>query len=169
MKKATCVYIIDSVAKDVLMARKTRKVGIGYWFGYGGKREGDESPEECTLRETKKETNGIELDESQLERVAVIDFYKGETFIFGKPGFRVIFYRTFQLVDRIVDETEEMADPTWFSIDDLPFDQMMPGDKFFIPEVLAGIPVRGWIHFSDDEKTVFDHSVDRCLPEDLVF
>lgn len=37
MNRATIVYIVNSKTNEVLMAKKTRKVGVGYWFGYGGK------------------------------------------------------------------------------------------------------------------------------------
>lgn len=76
MAKATIVYIVDPDLGEVLMAKKVRKVGIGYYFGYGGEIEDGESPEDCTVRETKKESRRtIVLDKNKLEAIAHIRFF----------------------------------------------------------------------------------------------
>lgn len=170
---ATIVYLVNPVEGTVIMAKKTRKVGIGYWFGYGGKIEADEDPETCTCRETADETGKkigdvhITILPEHLERVALIDFYKGVERPSGNPTFRVLCYRATQWTGEPI-ETDEMANPKPFPIDHLPWDEMKPGDELFVPQIIAGTPVKGWIRFRDDEKEVFDSDVNPCRIEDLV-
>ena len=173
MKKATIVYIIDPDTQEVLMAKKTRKVGVGYWFGYGGKIDPDETPKDCTIRETYTETGEkITLMREQLEPVALIDFYNEEKMVPGTddPSFRVLFYRALVAKGTIgtAITTDEMADPTWFRITQLPWKAIMPGDELFIPQVLLGAAVKGWVHFSDGTKTVIGYDLKKCASGDLV-
>ena len=35
-------------------------------------------------------------------------------------------------------QTKEMIDPRWYKIDNLPFDQMMLADRYWLPQVLSG-------------------------------
>ena len=170
MLKATIVYIVDPVTHEVLMAKKTRKVGVGYWFGYGGKIEEGETAEACTVREVEEETGGVIIDEATLERVALIDFYRGaelKPFV-DEPTFRVLCYRLFLDKSTINPvTTEQMADPTWFPVDNLPHAEMKPGDELFVPQIIAGTLIKGWVHFSDDAKTVLASTIEPCTITEL--
>ncbi|MFZ4499922.1 MAG: NUDIX domain-containing protein [Minisyncoccia bacterium] len=172
MAKATIVYIIDPETNEVLMARKVRKVGTGFWFGYGGKIEPGQTPQECTIEETLEESGGIiRLSEAELEPVALIEFYKGEHTVpkADAPLFSVLFYRALKTKASVGEPltTDEMADPTWFPIDSLPWDEIMPGDELLLPQVLAGTPIKGWVHFTSDEKGVIGSSIENCSVGDL--
>lgn len=173
MAKATIVYIIDPQTNEVLMARKVRKVGTGFWFGYGGKIEAGQTPQECTIEETFEESGGvIKLSEEELEPVALIDFYKGEdtTPLVDTPLFSVLFYRALKTKASVGEPltTDEMADPTWFPVDNLPWDEIMPGDELLLPQVLAGTPIKGWVHFTSNEKEVIGSSIENCTLAELV-
>ncbi len=165
--RATIIYLIDKDKGSVLMAKKTRKVGIGYWFGYGGKIDEGEDEDISVCRETKEESGGIELDPKDLERVALIDFYKGADRPFGQPTFRVLCYRVLTWKGES-SSTIEMADPTFFPINNLPLQEMKPGDELFVPQILAGTPVKGWIRFTDDSKAIIGSDIKPCSLEDLV-
>ncbi|SRR6266403_2925801 len=173
--KATIVYIIDKETNEVLMAKKRRKVGVGYWFGYGGKIEDDETPEQCTIRETFKESgNIIKLNEADLEPLALISFYKGKESgpLNADPVFEVIGYRIFVNKHEIgiPVTTDEMADPQWFSIiNGIPWDKMKPGDELILPQILLGAPVKGWVHFSDDSTEVLGSSIMPCKIREITF
>ena len=65
------------------------------------------------------------------------------------------------------ETTDEMADPTWFPILNLPLDEMKPGDELFVPQVLLGTPIKGFIHFSDDSKQVIEPSIFPCKKEEI--
>ena len=57
MKNTTLCYITRG--NEVLMLHRTKKeqdINRDKWIGIGGKFEGNESPDECLLREAKEET-----------------------------------------------------------------------------------------------------------------
>ena len=61
MHNSTLCYITRG--NDVLMLHRVKKkndVNKDKWIGIGGKFEGEESPDECILREAKEET-GLNL------------------------------------------------------------------------------------------------------------
>lgn len=127
-----CFLVKD---KQVLLARKAKKIGEGCWCGYGGGIDEGETELQANQRETKEES-GVEIDSSSLEKVALVDFHNtksdGTTFVC-----RVHVY----LADKwrgVPKETEEMLMPTWFEIDNLPFDEMMPADIDWIPYIFKG-------------------------------
>jgi hypothetical protein len=64
--QATIVYIIDPNTHEVLMAKKVRKVGVGYWFGYGGKIDEGQTAEESIIDEALKESGNIIKKENTL-------------------------------------------------------------------------------------------------------
>lgn len=57
----------------VLLAMKKRGFGKGRWNGYGGKAKPNESVEQSAVRETREES-GVTIEETALEKVAVLDF-----------------------------------------------------------------------------------------------
>ncbi len=57
MRNTTLCYVLRG--NDVLMLHRVKKkndVNQDKWIGIGGKFEGEESPEECLLREAREET-----------------------------------------------------------------------------------------------------------------
>jgi len=130
---ATLGFLIKG--DKILLAKKAKKIGAGCWNGYGGGINEGESPKEAMAREFNEEANII-VDESSLEKVAIIYFHNtksdGNKFI---CKVYVYFVKKWQ-GDPI--ETEEMLCPTWFRFDSLPFDNMMPTDKVWMPEILSG-------------------------------
>ena len=66
----------------IFLAMKKTGFGAGFLNGYGGKQEaGDASTEATALREMKEES-GVTVQLEDLEKVAVIDFFKGGQHIF---------------------------------------------------------------------------------------
>lgn len=173
MAKATLVYIIDPDTQEVLLAKRVaKKVGLGYWFGYGGKVEDGESPEDCACRETFEESGGvIHLKKENLEKVALIRFFNKPEMNphTDEPGFEVLCYRIFQKKEDIGSpvSTEEMGSPTWFPIHSLPVHEMKSGDELFVPQILQGTLVKGWLWFGPDG--VLGSDIKPCDSKDLVF
>lgn len=167
MKKATILYIlrIRDGKTQVLMAKKTRVVGVGKWFGYGGKIEENETATECTARELRDEST-LKINEEDLLPVGLIDFYKGDC-PFGDPSFRVMFYIAWNF-SGTEQESDEMKTPTWFDIDSLPLDEMKAGDEKFIPRILRGEIIKGFSRFSEDETILIESNIETCSISDLV-
>lgn len=146
MKTLTlCVLMKEG---SVLLAMKKRGFGAGRWNGYGGKLEGDETPEEGVVREIKEES-GTDVEAADLEKLGSIDFYFPD-----KPDWNqnVIVYRTFVWKGEPI-ETEEMK-PEWFSFENIPYTDMWPGDDEWLPYLLRGEKFTGEIHFKEEGKGV---------------
>ena len=172
MKKATIVYITrnNQGVKEVLLAIKQKFVGIGKWFGYGGKIEKGETPKACTVRETADETGKkaglpyITLNPDKLRPVALITFYRGETAT--NALFQVLFY-TCDTYTGEASDTDEMQNPTWFPVDGLP--KLKEGDELIVPKILNGEILKGWIRFSENGEKLISHDIQPATAEELVF
>ena len=90
MHNSTLCYIIRG--NDVLMLHRVKKkndINKDKWIGIGGKFEGEESPDECILREAKEET-GLTLTKYKCRGIVtfVNDGCEGEyMFLFTADGF----------------------------------------------------------------------------------
>ena len=130
----------QKVADEVLLAMKTGKIGAGCWNGYGGGIEAGETSEMAAVREFSEESGGTPILAEALIKMAVADFHNTYE---DKTSFvcRVHIF----LAEKWSGEptsTEMMVDPTWFKrIDGLPFDKLMPADRFWLPAVLIYRPI----------------------------
>ncbi len=70
LKQAVLVYLVEG--DKVWLATKARHIGEGKLCGYGGGVEKDETEIHACFREIKKETSGINIDISSLEKVAIL-------------------------------------------------------------------------------------------------
>lgn len=140
--QATLCFLVKD--KKVLLAKKMKKIGKGFWNGYGGGIENGENPETAAIRELWEESDGIETMLEHLEKVAVLDFHNtkedGTNFVCQVHTYLV---RTWQ-GDAVA--TNEMSNPTWFNVNELPLSEMLPADKKWLPLILAGkkIQVKAW-------------------------
>lgn len=124
---ATLIYVVSD--DKVLLARKTRKVNVGKWTGYGGKIDEGETELECAKRELESES-GLKIKTESLQKVGIIDFFNSETDVW-----RVHTY----IIDEFEGEpvaTDEMDEPKWFDIEDLNFDMMPWSDVYWLPLIL---------------------------------
>lgn len=138
MKKYTLAFICAE--KRVLLGRKKRGFGAGYWNGFGGKVEPGESSEAAIRREVREECG---LCVEQLESAGGLRFvFAGDPVWMDVQLFRVLDW------SGQVQESEEMA-PAWFDRDSLPFDKMWADDRFWLPQLLTGRTVSGDFYFSD--------------------
>ena len=91
MKQTTLCYITRG--DQVLMLHRVKKkndVNRDKWLGIGGHFEGEESPDECLLREAREET-GLELTSWRCRGVVTFlcDLCEGEyMYLFTADGFR---------------------------------------------------------------------------------
>jgi len=114
-------------ADKILLARKTRKIGQGLLNFYGGKVEPGETIEEAAKRELEKES-GLAL--VQQAKRGIIRFENvGNTAI-------VHIYKT-ECGEGEPQDSEEMVEAQWFDRENLPLDQMMSGDKYWLIHYLS--------------------------------
>jgi ADP-ribose pyrophosphatase YjhB (NUDIX family) len=146
---ATLCYLVKE--NKVLLAIKAKKIGQGCWNGYGGGIDGDETPEQSVIRELFEESD-IKTSIEHLSKVAIVDFHntKSDNSIFS-CRVHVYFVNAWKGEAK---ETEEMLQPTWFNKNNLPLDKMMPADKFWLPEVLAGKKIIAQAHYGPFQKTL---------------
>ena len=148
-KAATVVFPLRG--DNVLLARKTRKIGAGCWNGYGGVPDPGETLPACAVRELFEES-GLSACPEDLTKIAIMDFHNtksdGTTFIA-----RVHFY-TLAVWEGECHATDEMADPTWFPREQLPLLEMMPADRVYLPLVFSGKKIVGTAHYTPFQQAL---------------
>ena len=144
MNKQLTLCIVQKGDK-ILLGMKKRGFGIGRWNGFGGKVQSGESVDAAARREIKEEA-GIIV--GKIHEVGVIDF----DFI-ENPG--VLETHVFKVVDFTGEpaEGEEMR-PRWFNIDEIPYDEMWPDDRHWLPLLLSDKKFRGRFLFGPDDTIV---------------
>lgn len=144
MRQTTlCLLIKDD---KILLAMKKRGFGVGKWNGTGGKFDPakDKTILDAAIRETKEEV-GLEIKNP--ERVGLFHFhfpYKPE----WDQDTHLFLYKEFAGEPK---ESDEMA-PKWFSINEIPYEQMWDEDKYWIPHILKGEIIEGDFVFGEGEK-----------------
>ncbi len=131
----------------VLLAMKKRGFGEGKWNGFGGKLQEGEALEDCVVRETREE-GGITLINPEL--VGKVRFI----FLDGDEDHLAYFYRATEY-EGTPRETEEMK-PEWFDADKLPYDQMWPDDKHWMPLLLQKRKFDGRFGFMGKDIEFFE-------------
>lgn len=143
LPEATLCHLVD--CGRALLIRKKRGVGAGNYVGPGGKLEGDESLEECVIREVREEV-GIHV--SDVEKAGAFVYYSDDwdavVHVFRASDF-----------DGTPQETEE-AVPRWVPVDDLPFSEMWATDREWLPAVLDGDTFCGRFVYSEGEPRQVD-------------
>ena len=139
---ATLCHLVDgdAGATETLLIHKKRGVGSGQWVGPGGKVEADETVRECVIREVREEVG-----------IVVQDPQKAGVFVYRSDDWDAVVH-VFRATEYVgtPEETEE-ADPRWFPVDDLPFDEVWQTDREWLPHVLDGETFRGRFVYSDGE------------------
>ncbi len=149
METTLCLLRKDD---KILLARKKRGFGEGKYNGVGGKLEGSETPEEAMIRETREEIN---VTPTKYEKVGTVEFdeyYKGE-----QANLIFHLYMAYEW-DGEPTESEEMA-PKWFSIDEIPYDEMFRDDTYWLPLVLEGKKIKAYFKF-DKEWNILEKKIE---------
>ncbi|MDO8435992.1 MAG: 8-oxo-dGTP diphosphatase [bacterium] len=148
-KKILTLCIIHQKNK-VLLGMKKRGFGQGRWNGFGGKIKEGESIIDAANRELMEEI-GIKVQDFQ--HLGVLDFsWK------NKP--EILQVHIFKASDFIgvPSESEEMK-PEWFSVNEIPFQEMWQDDKHWLPLFLENKKFQGKFLF-DDADNILDYSLD---------
>ena len=135
----------------ILLARKTKKIGKGCWNGYGGGVESGEPPEQTAVRELLEESKVVGRPQD-LEKIALVYFHNqksdGTTFVCKVHVYSLSRW------EGGVEATDEMTTPTWFALDHLPFNTMLPADVFWLPLALRGKKLVATAHYGPFQKTL---------------
>ena len=129
----TGTLLFVSTAGRLLLIRKKRGHGAGKINAPGGKVDAGETPLQSAVRETREEVGIRALAPAHMAVLRFVDRvdpqWLGHVFVArdyeGTPV-----------------ETDE-AQPFWVPLDAIPYDQMWEDDRIWLPEILAGRPVRG--------------------------
>ncbi|MEK7649491.1 MAG: 8-oxo-dGTP diphosphatase [Patescibacteria group bacterium] len=145
-RKILTLCIVEKTGQ-ILLGMKKRGFGEGRWNGFGGKVELSEAIEESAKREVREEAG---IEPTELEERGVLDFeFQNDPKILEVHIFQVIAWKG------VPKESEEM-EPQWFDIEKIPFDQMWPDDRYWLPLFLEGKKFGGKFIFdrpSDQEYT----------------
>jgi len=142
---------------SVLLGMKKRGFGEGFWNGFGGKIKKGETIKEAAIRECKEEA-GIIV--TQIEPRGTLRFSNEE-------DDKILHVYVFVVKAYLgtPQETEEMR-PQFFPLDKIPYKNMWPDDRYWIPLLLGGKYFFGTFHFSDD-KTIKSYELHECGKADV--
>ena len=138
--QTTLLYLFKE--NQILLAMKKRGFGAGNYNGIGGKLEPGETVEHAMLRETMEEIN-VTPTNYQKHGVLRFDMYvKGEHVLED-----VHVFTTTEFAGEPC-ETEEMR-PSWFDLKQIPWEQMYPTDKMWLPWLIKNRgSLNGFFKFS---------------------
>ena len=131
MKKLQTTLLILRNDNKILLARKKRGFGFGKWNGVGGTVEEKETPEEAMIRETQEEISVTPIEYEKIGIIRFVEYIKEEL---TTNDMHLYIATKWQGVPK---ESEEMQ-PKWFSINNLPWEEMFSDDKYWLPLVLKG-------------------------------
>lgn len=95
------------------------------------------------IRETEEEIN---VTPTKYEKVGLMEF--DEYYIGNKQNLVFHLYIAYEWVGDPT-ESEEMS-PKWFKIDDIPYDNMFPDDKYWLPLILDGKKIKAYFEFDEE-------------------
>lgn len=139
------------IGTDVLLAKKLKKIGKGKLNGWGGKKEKHETITECAVREFETES-GVKINPRDLILVGSVDFVThnsdGSTTLFKVFVHRIYVWKgTFRA-------TREMGMPKAYSTHSLPFDKLMPADRYWLPEMLRQRDIKAYVEYGPKQKSL---------------
>ena len=145
MIKKECTLLFLRRENEILLAMKKRGFGSDRYNGIGGKIEPGETIEQAMVRECQEEICVTPLN---YWKVAEHDFVQDK----GEGAWRM--YVHAYICDQWEGEpaeTDEMA-PEWFTLDNIPYDNMWQDDKHWLPQVLGGDKISGAFTFDENEN-----------------
>ena len=154
LKQATLVFLIkksDLGIQDMCLAMKKRGFGMNKWNGVGGKVESGETIEQAAIRETEEE---IAVHIQDIDKVAELTFH----FTHNPSWDQVVHVYLAESWSGDPTESEEMR-PQWYTVDSIPYDNMWPDDKFWLPEIVQGNKLKASFTL-DENDTILDQQID---------
>jgi len=147
LRNATLVFLVkksQGKVTDICLAMKKRGFGMNRWNGVGGKVDDhNETIEGAAKREAKEE---IDVFVKELKKVAELSFYFPHN-----PKWNQLVHVFFsESWEGEPSESEEM-NPQWFSLPEIPFQDMWSDDIFWLPEVLKENLLKAVFKFGEND------------------
>jgi 8-oxo-dGTP diphosphatase/2-hydroxy-dATP diphosphatase len=133
-KKVMTEVLAVNDSEVLLGRRKKNGFGSGKWLGFGGKLESGESIEEAMTRECQEEAN---ISITKYEKRGILTFH-----YIDDPDMEVHYFEALEYEGEPTESNE--MEIGWFEIDKIPYDNMWPNDRYWLPKFLE----RKW--FSGD-------------------
>lgn len=160
---ATLVLLRDKIGRICLAPKKENIHKKGQelhgsskkWNGYGGKQEPGETILETAIRELFDES-GVQANKEDLNYVAKLGFFwpGNET---SAPDMLVYVFFLSIFAGEPKEGAREMGTPQFFCPNEIPYHDMMPADKLFLPKIISG------------EKLVWDVYFGKTTPSGSVY
>ena len=156
-----CFLIQGNPPQRILLGLKKVGFGVGKYTGFGGKVRPGETPSAAALRELEEET-GLQVREAELRSMGQFSFL----FPYRPAWSQLVHVFVAQSWEGTPQESREMM-PAWFSIDEIPVEQMWEDGAHWLPHILSGEPIRACFTFGADNETITDMEI-RPLSGSLV-
>ena len=141
MEEATLCFIINS--GKILLIKRKKGIGKGFWNGPGGRLEKGETPLDCVVREVAEE---IGIKPLRPERIGFVEFYLEQE---NKPDYSVYVFRAEEFSGNLKETAE--AKPKWFPIEKIPYNRMFAEDKqYWVPLVIEKMAFKGKFYFTNN-------------------
>lgn len=127
MRKEASLSIVEDIKNGkFLMIRHQRGINKGYINFPGGKKELNESMDECVIRETLEET-GLLIKNPQ--KIGYVEF--------PSMNFYVHIYKSTEFEGNLIENKNEVI-AFWVDKNNVPLNEMRQADQNFMPDILAG-------------------------------
>lgn len=136
----------------LLLCEKMRKIGQGRLVPYGGNIEPGETEVDAVVREVAEESGGCLVDSQKMIKVSIGYFYTHKD-----NGELVLANVHTYLSDKwqgVPQDTEEMKNPTWYDIKNLPLDRQFPVDRYWLPQALLGQKTIVEAHYTPNQESL---------------
>jgi len=134
--------VILKKGNEVLLGFKKRGFGAGLWNGFGGKVEINEPASSCAKRELFEESG---ITAKKLLEMGIINFE-----FTGKSGSIEVHFFLCDSWQGEPTESEEMI-PKWFGSNEIPYGEMWPDDRYWMPLLLDGRKFSGRFVFENNK------------------
>lgn len=143
--RATLLFIMQD--GQILLIRKKRGLGAGKINGPGGRIEKGETILEAAVREVEEEVcvTPTGIREAGLLRFQFRDGYSIQAHVFTATDYTG------------TPASTDEADPLWFPLERIPYEEMWADDILWIPLMLANTPFTG--NFIFDGDGMLDHQL----------
>jgi len=146
-----CTVALPRRDNTVLLGRKTEKIGVGLYNGAGGVIEEGEKPCGATIRELFEET-GLRAHYWNVEPVAVVDCHNKKDD--GTPWICRLYVSQLYHIQGEPKDSSELIDQRWFPTTELPLNEMLPGDRSWMPLALLGACFTARVHYGPGLRTL---------------
>ncbi len=147
-----CLLIRDGM---ICLGVKKCKIGKGMINSGGGGVDPGEDIAEACAREAFEEL-GVTIVPKDLQPVAIVRFVN----MTPAEGICEVEMHIFATTEFAGEPTEsdEIGDLEWYQFNDVPYHQMMPADREWLPQVLAGFNLVGTYYYNANQTALVQPS-----------